>query len=56
MNRSVVQWLRSYLTMRIQSVCQMGCCLRPSLYLYIYILIELYADYTLNYFARSVSQ
>ena len=56
MNRSVVQWLRSYLTMRIQSVCQMGCCLRPSLYLYIYIFIELYADYTLNYFARRVSQ
>lgn len=54
MNRSVVQWwLRSYLTMRIQSV---GCCLRPSLYLYIYIFIELYADYTLNYFARTVTQ
>ena len=33
MNRSAVQWFRSYLTMRIQSVVLMGSCLSPSLYL-----------------------
>ena len=33
MNRSAVQWFRSYLTMRIQSVALMGSCLSPSLYL-----------------------
>ena len=31
MNRSAVQWFRSYLTMRIQSVALMGSCLSPSL-------------------------
>ena len=33
MNRSAVQWFRSYLTMRTQSVCLMESCLSPSLYL-----------------------
>ena len=33
MNRSAVQWFRSYLTMRIQSVALMGSCLSPHLYL-----------------------
>ena len=33
MNRSAVQWFRSYLTMRTQSVALMGSCLSPSLHL-----------------------
>ena len=80
MNRSAAQWLRSYLTMLIQSVCtnevlsetqplSLGVpqgSLLCSLLFIIYIndlplivggcSVELYADYTLTYFASRVSQ